>query len=301
MSEQPEISDVLYLDVDESLHLTQLDPKSHLKFELANVGAMCCAAAITETNDRVKPATPEFVLAILCAHSARFIRAAVNLYYLGYYPAGDGVLRAAFESAAYAVLFRKHSHAIAECLRAEFHPRLDQYEAQKDWWKAAKAAFLDWATINIKIDRQKIEEIWKTGSDELHFSFESLANDFGVTMDYLIPDDIADLVAQEEDLGDALDAAVESAKELAEWKRKFTDSKFVVGLLKSTQPGDSDESEIPPIEMYGEYNESRLTDGADRCLYLCQCLYDCAITFLPVSSEAQTRHEEWLEELRRAE
>ena len=181
-------SDHYPLDHDEAAHAELVAGEALRNLDLANNAALLALNGLTSAEDTWQLSEPQGLISLLLAKTAQNIRYAVMGLQVGYYSGASAVLRSAFESLAFASLFQTDPSQVSQWLRNEFSHRPDVDALRANQLKAAKRAVFDQEDDMAAI-KEGVSEFWRNANEHIHATIRGIAEEFGVDVLDLVPDD----------------------------------------------------------------------------------------------------------------
>lgn len=282
---------MLPLDDDEAKHLKQVPRDVARLLVLANTGAILSAICVSDAPDlkEINTSSPIFIKALLTSKCANLLRLGATGLSTGYYAGAAILLRAAFESLAYAFLFHDDENEIKLWLKLELHPTLDA--AERDWErhaqiKRSKDSFIQHAP-DIKEEKDLIRFLWDRTSTDIHNSVAGLAQGFGLEHSSLLPDEFWTML---EKAGDDWSFALN----MLAWKA--VDGR----TLSSSKARKQVDKEKVKLEFMGRYDANELRLLSAIALFLSHRLADFAFEVFKVSnSNLKSDFNAWHKEARK--
>ena len=273
----------LELNEDEAEHRSDVAEDIAGTLELANNAAALALNGLMMAEDVPRLNEPKGIASLLLAKAAQNVRFACTGLTLGYYSGSSGALRSAYEALIYAALFSTSPEEIPIWIRIEFSETPEPDRA--DQKRRAKRALLDQEKSRHVIKEALIQFV-EDGNRRIHSTVKGLADEFGIDIDYLLPDDLEESFLQ---LGEDFDMAV-SLSAFA--------SKHDARPAQNGGSGGSAEQEIINVDLVGRYDAEMLEDIATFALYLGHRLLDWTADTFTINDRDFTRgYRDWHKEL----
>lgn len=277
----------LELNNDETEHRREVTADIARTLEQASNAAGLALNGIITADDVPNLNEPKGIVSLLLAKSAQNVRFACTGLALGYYSGAYGALRSSYEALIYAALFSTSPEEIPIWVRIEHSqtPEPDR-TGQK---KRAKRALLDQEKARHVI-KDGLAHFVEDGNSRIHASLRGLAEEFGIDIDYLMPDDLQkSLLRPGEDFDLAVSLSAFASKHNAQPSRR----------------SDSDgpaKRELIHVDLVGRYDGEMLEDIAQFAYYLGHRLLDwTADTFTIGDRDFKRGYRDWHRGLERTE
>lgn len=268
----------LHLNDDETLHYKQLSREVGQHLALAENAAIITVNGLMSLEDHPHINEPAGLVSLLMVKTAKNIRLGVIGLKLGYYPGASAVLRSALESLLYASLFHSDPSQIAIWLRNEFsgRPKSELDEPRSKQMQYAKKDLLGYEN-EPRVIKDAMMNFWRDANKYSHATLEGLAKEFGVDIEYLVPDELAEA---EGDLDQALD-------------RYALLSSFGKNMLREyTTTGEIDKEKLT-LEIVGRYDEDTIFELSSFAFYIAHRLLDITNTFAIKDKEFNKNYRDW--------
>ena len=272
----------LHLDDDEAAHKRQIAGEIQKVLLLTNRAAILTMNGLISLENVPPFNEPKGLIFLLLAKVAQNIRFATIGLRLGYYTGACAVLRSAFEALTYVALFESNESEVAKWFRNEFSdkPQSERDSLHSTQRKAAKEALLNWENSRPVI-KDAMYDFLRTANKRIHSSIRGLAEEFGMDIGNLVPDELDEILLKVEgDIGKALDTYALL-------------SSFGKNIINK-QDSDTEEKIAIQIHLFNQYHETTLADLAGFAFYIGHRLLDSAsINFSIQDKEFNKGDRDW--------
>lgn len=263
----------LNIHPDESRHVGDMSEEIVSNLDLAETAAIITLNGFCSIKDPVRFNEPKGLILLLLSKAAKNIRLAAVGLRLGYYSGSSAVIRSALESLSYAALFDKYPARVDEWFINEFSSRTPAQKADvlRKQASDAKKALLELETNRLTI-KDAMNEFLEKANQTLHTSMSGLAEEFGMDVGELVPDDFG---TEFENAGGNFVQAMSRYAFL----RRF-------GKSIAKKQGPVDETQPSLIQIYGRYHEPTLSDLALFSFFVAHRILDIAKMCFDFQDEA---------------
>jgi len=250
----------------EAEHHAQIPDEQQKRIGLANDAAILTLNCLAEPTEEIVLNTPRGIMSLLLAKAAQDLCCACNCLWVGYYSGALSVLRPAFDGLAYAALMRSRPNEIGSWLRNEFstkRPRAALAAQRSQQRQRALRALLEEVeqADDIGVIHDEMRRYRQLANTQVHPSFEGLAEEFGVAIGSLLPDD--------------LDVAHNiAAGDFEQMLQVYADLKSDKRVTFTRTSSEGAPKELVRVRWCCQYNKDRLDDAALFAFYIAHRLLD---------------------------
>ena len=202
---------------------------------------------------------------------------------MGYYGGAYGAIRSSLEALSYAALFESYPEEVNQAFIHDFAQQPDDYviKARNDQLKRAKDALLDLENDRLTI-KDGLKEFLQKANPFIHTSLRGLAEEFGIDVSYLLPDDFQQ---EFEKTGGDFSKALNRYKLL---------NKFGSNMLASKNLENHPEDELIQIELVGRCDKLMIEDLALFAFYIAHRILDTTRELFEIdSSDFHENYNAW--------
>jgi hypothetical protein len=277
-----------FLDIrpDEWDHTEKISEEIEQYLDLAENAAIITLNGFGAIQEPVRFNQTKGLILLLPSKAAKNIRFATVGLRLGYYSGSSAVIRSALESLYYAALFDEDRSQVEDWFINEFStkPFSEKAAVQLRQARAAKKAMLSLENDKLTIE-DAMNEFLEKANQTLHTSMRGLAEEFGMDVGELLPDDFE---TEYEKAGGDFEKAIKRFELLRHWGKNYAKPR-----------GAPKVSEITAIQIYGRYYEKTLDDLAMFCFFVAHRVLDMAKVSFNIKNEQFSKdYRAWHKEVR---
>lgn len=260
------------LEQDESEHFERISDEVMQNIELAESAAKITINGFASIKEPVRINEARGLVLLLLAKAAKNVRFAAVGLKLGYYSGVSAVVRSALESLLYAALFDSEPRQAEEWFINEFSSKstTEMNAFRERQMKAARQALLDLETNRLVI-KDAMHEFTQKANRSVHASMEGLSDEFGISLDSLLPDDFR---KEYEKAGFDFDSAIARYSFLRRYGKD---------MIKG--PPADDDDEVMRFQTSGRYDEDIIDDLALFNFYVAHRLLDMSKSLFDIRDE----------------
>ncbi|MBI4287341.1 MAG: hypothetical protein HY671_02795 [Chloroflexi bacterium] len=272
---------------DEAEHRERVTGDVRRRLEAASDAVALTLSALTSLAEPLARNEPRGFVSLLFARCANNIRFAVLGLETGYYTGASAVLGSAYEALLHGVLLESDPGEIAAWFRNEFSSRAenDTYAGRQGQKKRARKALLDFENDH-SIGKDAMYEFIEKADKRIHNTVHGLADEFGVDVEQLMPEELAKQI----EAGGRIDTAL---------FRYALLSSFGKNLLDRQPPASDPGGPTPSVPLYLRHDEATLADLSLFAFYIAHRLLDFTRSIFELNEkEFEQDYEEWHKSIR---